>query len=288
MAAQTRPPDCWIVVDDGSVDGTLQKLRTLERDISFLQVLARARPVGEQPVKDRLATGSCMQAFNWALAQAPAGPFAYIGKLDGDIELPPDYFERLVGRLERDPGLGIAGGSLLERRGSEWKLITVPSHNVPGSVKLYRRECLADIGPLSGSLGWDTTDEAYARMRGYRTRSFRDIVVRHHRAGATRDGVLRGRARYGACAYINHFSIPWVTLRSLKVAIQRPIVLSGLAFLFGYCRAAVRSTPRVPDDEFRAFVRHELHERIRGSVRSRLAHPPARIRADGVVPGELG
>jgi glycosyltransferase involved in cell wall biosynthesis len=41
MAAQTRPPDLWIVVDDGSSDSTPQILEAAQRRIPWLRVVRR-------------------------------------------------------------------------------------------------------------------------------------------------------------------------------------------------------------------------------------------------------
>jgi hypothetical protein len=43
-------------------------------------------------------------------------------------------------------------------------------------------------------------------------------------------------------------------------------VVSGLAFFYGYARAAALRTERVPDPAFRRFVRRELRQRVRGAV----------------------
>jgi hypothetical protein len=99
-------------------------------------------------------------------------------------------------------------------------------------------------------------------MRGYETRSFRDLVSVHHRPIGSADGTLRGRARHGECAYIAHYSALWVVLRSLKIARSRPLGASGIAFLYGYAQAAARRTERVPDVEFRRFTRRELRRRL--------------------------
>jgi hypothetical protein len=60
-----------------------------------------------------------------------------------------------------------------------------------------------------------------------------------------------------------------VTLRSLKIATWRPYGLSGLAFLYGYLRAAVRREGRVEDEQYRRFVAQELRDRVRGAVARR-------------------
>jgi hypothetical protein len=138
----------------------------------------------------------------------------------------------------------------------------VPAYHVRGAVKLYSHECFAAIGGIEERLGWDTIDETYARMRGYTTRSLPELTARHHRPVATRGGALRGRARHGQCAYILRYGFAWALARSFKVATQKPYGFSGLAFLYGYLRSAVRSEQKIDDDGFKRFVRRELRGRV--------------------------
>lgn len=266
MAAQTRPPDLWLVVDDHSGDGTWERAERLAGEIPFIEVLRAP----EQPLpdpRDRLASAAAPRTFNFGLDSVDSGAFTHIAKLDGDMELPPQYFERILGEFAADPELGMAGGLRNELVHGKWRLERIPTeHHVNGALKCYSRECFEAIGGIEERLGWDTIDETVARMRGFRTRSFEDLVAVHHRPWASADGTLRGRARYGAAAYIVHFPTWWVALRSLKVAAARPEVLSGLAFLYGYVRAALRRTPRVEDGEFRRAVHREIRGRVAGRL----------------------
>jgi len=295
VAAQTRRPELWVVVDDASTDTTPEILERLSRQLDFLKVVnAPKRQLNGQP-KDRLAVALEAKAFNVGLDSVDWRSFTHIAKLDGDTELPPYYFERLLAEFERDPRLGLAGGLYADpcpnTDGKErWAIVGIPSdHHVPGTLKCYSRACFEAIGGLHERLAWDTIDETYARMRGYRTRAFANLIAHHHRPFASADGILRGRARHGECAYIVHFTLPWVTLRSFKVALVRPRVLSGFAFLYGYLRSAARRVPRVEDREFRRFVRRELRSRMRGSLTTRLRKEPAdaRVHYDGRTPQEL-
>ena len=261
VAAQTRTPDLWLIVDDGSTDATPQLLARLAREVPFLEVM-QAPERGGRASEDGLALAAEAVAFNAALASADPDGFTHIGKLDADVELPPKYFERLLDRFAAEPELGIAGGTLLERERGEWRAVKVPADHVRGALKLYSRECLEAIGGVQERLGWDTIDETYARMRGFQTRSLPDVEARHHRPVATRGGTLRGRARHGECAYILRYGFWWVALRSLKVATLRPRVLSGIAFLYGYLRAAFRRQGRVEDERYRRFVARELRGRV--------------------------
>jgi GT2 family glycosyltransferase len=205
-------------------------------------------------------------AFNLGLNSTAWQSFTHIAKLDGDTELPPHYFERLLEEFKRDPELGLAGGLYADPnpRGDGWKVVDIPSkYHVPGTLKCYSLPCFQAIGGMQERLGWDTIDETYARMHGYRTRAFPDLVALHHRPRASADGTLRGRARHGECAYIAHFTPLWITLRTFKMALVPPRGLSGVAFLYGYVRSAFRRTPRVDDPAFRKFVRRELRQRAR-------------------------
>jgi biofilm PGA synthesis N-glycosyltransferase PgaC len=112
VARQTRPPDRWIVVDDNSEDDTPLLLEKLSSEIPFMRVLAT--PVNyTRGTDDRHAVAAAPRAFNWALRGADVPSYTHLGKLDGDIELPPDYFERLLERFREHPTLGVAGGTLI-------------------------------------------------------------------------------------------------------------------------------------------------------------------------------
>jgi biofilm PGA synthesis N-glycosyltransferase PgaC len=272
VAGQSRPPDCWVVIDDQSDDDTPARLRRLQREVPFMRVLERVKPPSTDG--DRLGAALEAKAFNWALRQVGWREFDLIGKLDGDIELPPDYFERLLREFAAAPALGLCGATLVEPTpAGRWERVRIPRHHVHGAVKLFRRECFEAVGGIRERLGWDTIDETCARMRGWETRTLRDLVARHHRPSATAQGVLRGRARHGECAWILHYPAAWVALRSLKLATQRPRGISGAAFLYGYARAGLNGVERVEDPGFREFTRRELRGRMLGRKYDRSSKP---------------
>lgn len=270
MALQSRPPDAWILIDDGSADATLAKAREATSDLPFAEVVGGATDGTADPDR-RLAVAAEAIAFNRALARVATEEFTLVGKLDADIELPPDWFERLEQAVAGEGRLGIVGGALEEPARGGWRRIRSPGYHVHGAVKLYRRECFEQIGGIRPVLGWDTIDETYARMHGWSTRTLDDLVARHHRPCGEAGSVLRGRARYGRCAYVVRYGAAWVVLRSFKVALSRPAGVSGAAFLWGYASAAVSRAPRVEDPAFARFVRAELSGRARAWLRRRPA-----------------
>lgn len=267
MAAQTRPPDAWVVVDDGSTDGTPDLLKKLEQEIDFMTVVVSSPELTEAvETKDRLAMAAAPRTFNRGLHSVDWRSFTHVSKLDGDTELPPEYFQTLMARFAADPTLGLAGGVRKELAGDDdWRLERPPTeYHVPGALKLYSLECFDAIGGMHERLGWDSIDEIYARLRGYRTRAYTDLVAVHHRPWGSADGSLRGRARHGRCAYIVRYPLPWVVARAPKSSASqavRPVWLSALFYVGGYIAAAVRRVPRVDDPQYRVFMRQEIAAR---------------------------
>jgi glycosyltransferase involved in cell wall biosynthesis len=270
VVSQTRPPDHWVIVDDGSTDGTFEALRRRAGDADWITLLRR-EPV-EQRIPDRLAVAAVPRSLNWALAGTDWRGYTHIGKLDADVQLSPRFLEQLLLDFEEDPSLGITGGLLSERHAGAWRDVTQPPTHAPPPARLYSRQCFADSGGFRERLGWDTIDEVYARMRGYSTRVNVDVLVRHLRTQGVADGRLRGRARHGRCAWISHYPASFVLLRSLKVAVRfTPWGVAGLAFLSGYFGAALRRVPRVEAPEFRRYVHRELRARLAAPLRTATA-----------------
>ena len=266
VAAQALPPCRWVVVDDHSDDGTLEIVRGLEAEVPFLSVMQAPR-LSAGALPDRLSRALEVRAFNAGLATVDWREYTHVMKLDGDIELPPSYFQTLMARFDADTQLGLAGGVLEEPTATGMHRISIPKTHVHGALKCYTVECFERIGGMQERLGWDTIDETFARMYGFGTRSYDDLVSVHHRPLASADGQLRGHARHGECAYIAHYPTAWVALRAFKVGTRKPRVLSGLAFFYGFARAAWRRTEQVPEREYRRFTRRELRRRTLAAVR---------------------
>jgi poly-beta-1,6-N-acetyl-D-glucosamine synthase len=279
LAAQTRPPERWLVVDDGSEDETPQILRRLQSEIPFMQVVSTP-PGFTAAAADRLAVAAAPRAFNYGLGtQDPVelSLLTHVGKLDGDIELRPEYFRALLTELDLNPRIGIAGGVILEDHGRGWQPQLGAPGTVRGALKLYTRECLAAIGGIREQLGWDGVDQVLAHMNGFETRSFETAQALHHRHTGSADGRLRGHVRWGEAHWILHHGLPWTLVRAGKVAGKEPRGLSALAYLYGYARAAARRVPQVEVEGYREFVRAEQRRRIGEVVRRPL--PPRRGRA---------
>jgi glycosyltransferase involved in cell wall biosynthesis len=99
IAAQTRPPDRLLLVDDGSRDGSAALAETFARRHDFASVLRRPVRPAET---DRLATAAELRAFNWAVGTLDE-PWELVAKLDADLSLPPKTLASVEARFRDDP-----------------------------------------------------------------------------------------------------------------------------------------------------------------------------------------
>ena len=266
LAAQTRPPDLLLLVDDGSRDGSLELAAQFAARHDFARVLRRPPRTAEA---DRLSTAAELRSFAWALGTVDE-TWDLVAKLDADLRLRPDTLASIEARFLEDPGLGIAGQRLLsvDSAGRDVSHSTRPEH-VEGAVKFYRRDCFEQIAPIPPILGWDTIDEVRARMRGWRTAggSAEEDPVVHLRPMGARDGAVRAYRRWGACAYAYGEHPLYALGMGLRQRPERPRVVGGLSYVAGWVMAALRRAPRA-EPELRAYVRrtqlHRLRRRVTG------------------------
>jgi poly-beta-1,6-N-acetyl-D-glucosamine synthase len=272
LERQTRRPDRLVLVDDGSTDGSPAIAAAFAARHAWATVLTRPP---KPPAADRLALAPELAAFAWARERL-SEPADAIGKFDGDLELAPATLATLERALADEPRLGVVG-AYLSIRTPDGRLVReeCPPGHVRGATKLYRAACLEQIWPLPRLLGWDTIDEAHARLHGWRTGSLAvpggDPL--HLRPTGAFDGRLRAFRRWGACAWGYGAHPLWVALGALRRLGKPPYVLSGLAYALGWGLAAVRRAPRAAP-EIRRQVRREQLTELRARLGGRQPASP--------------
>jgi len=177
-------------------------------------------------------------------------------KLDADVSMEPDYFERLLEAFADDVKLGMASGAELVEENGVWvKRHQARETVVWGPVRAYRTDCLPDVLPLEERMGWDAIDEFKANVRGWRTCTLHDIEYRHHRREGERDGArVRFWTTEGSAAYFMGYRPSYLFFRSLFRASQEP---AALAMLAGYAAAAIKREDRLSDPEAVEYLRSQ-------------------------------
>jgi poly-beta-1,6-N-acetyl-D-glucosamine synthase len=259
--AQTVRPALLVLVDDGSTDRSPELAEAFAASRPWARLLRRpARPAS----RDRLSRAPELAAFVWAREQVDDG-FDVVVKLDADLRLGPRHFETALGALAREPRLGISGCYLTtESTDGDPALERHEPEHVRGASRFYRAECLREISPIPQILGWDGADEVRARARGWQTRSLElpGEPTLHLRPTGSHDGRLRAYVRWGTCAYaVGAYPAAAIGGGLLRLR-NRPYVLGGLAYVFGWATGGLRKVPRAPTD-VRAATRAEHVARLR-------------------------
>lgn len=268
MAAQTVLPVLWVIVDDGSKDGTARVAREAAAKHPWIRVVQR-------PDRGRRALGSgVIEAFYEGLASATGVSCDYVAKVDADITFGPAYLETMLRKFEADARLGIASGKVYRpESGGAVEEFMIDDH-VTGAWKLYRAACFRSIGGLVPAVMWDGIDFHRARQTGWRTRSFHDSHARilHHRLmGSSDRNVHVGRVRWGRGQWYMG-SHPLYILGSAVLRMrEKPRVTGGLLILWGYVSGWMKGLPRFDDAAFRREMRAwqlaRLGRVFRGEVR---------------------
>lgn len=249
LAAQTVRPRLWVVVDNGSEDGTLELVHALAAEHDWVRVLS----IPGAPAAERGAP--IVRALHAAIESLAAAPPEIAVNVDADISIEPDYFERLLAKFDGDPSLGIASGSAYELEQGFWRQRHVTGTTVWGASRAYRWECLQQILPFEERVAWDGIDEFKANAHGWRTHAFEELPFRHHRREGERDGTAwQARRNQGHAAHYVGYRPWYLVLRALWNARREP---AALGMIWGYAAAALRREPRSPDKAARAYLREQ-------------------------------
>jgi hypothetical protein len=188
-----------------------------------------------------------------------------MAKLDGDLSFEPDYFEKCFAHFCNDPRLGIGGGSLYHvNENGEKELEKCPSFHVRGGTKIYRRACWEVLGGLWVGLGSDTLDEVKASMFGWKTMSFSDVHLVHHRYTGSAYGRWGGIIKNGRSDYVCGYHPLFFLSKCIVRLVQWPYIVGSVALLYGFLTGYLKRVPRVNDQQLIRYLRRQQLARLCG------------------------
>jgi biofilm PGA synthesis N-glycosyltransferase PgaC len=282
VVAQTVRPVKWVIVSDGSTDGTDEIVSRYAADHPWIELV-------RMPERAERHFAGKVHAFNAGYARFRDLEYDIIGSLDSDISFGEDYFSFLLQKLAGNPTLGLVGTPFVEASNQTYDYRFVSIEHVSGACQVFRRRCFEDIGgytPVKGG-GVDHIMVITARMKGWQTRTFTERTCLHHREiGTAQHNAVMARFRNGVKDYAFGNHPIWEVSRVVYQFTKRPFVLGGLALMSGYLLAAIKRIERPVSRELVAFSRREQIERLKRFLRgNRYTAPAAMVDRDSVQPG---
>jgi len=259
MVLQTRLPERWVIVDDGSTDQTAEIVECYAARYPWIELVRRPQR------QDRNFAGKA-HAFNAGLERVQSLKFDVIGNLDADISFDTDYFEFLLGKFADHPRLGVTGTTMREASHDALKDTYYHFKDVFGACQLFRRKCFEEVGgytPIKwGGLDWIAVRTA--RLKGWETRSFSDKIFFHHRPmGETESNVWKARFDYGRKDYFLGNHPLWQVFRVSYQMSKSPYVVGGLTLAAGYVYSFLTRIERPITPELMKLHRREQIERLK-------------------------
>ncbi|HEV2397908.1 MAG TPA: glycosyltransferase family A protein [Candidatus Sulfotelmatobacter sp.] len=258
VTTQTILPTEWIIVDDGSTDHTVEIVEEYAEKCEWIRLVRR-------PNRGMRKSGAgVIEAFYDGYQMLRRGDWDFIVKLDGDLTFSSDYFEKCFEHFASDVRLGIGGGEIYHEIAGEQKVEGNPKFHVRGATKIYKRACWEAIGGLMKAPGWDTIDEVKANMLGWKSFSFPQLQVLHHRVTGSADGLLRDRIKHGLACYISGYHPLFLAASCVSRLLKKPYVTGSVAICYGYLKGYWTRTPRVNDKQLIKYLRHQQLRRLWG------------------------
>src|SRR5438552_12140178 len=273
VIAQTVRPLKWVIVSDGSTDGTDEIVTKYAVEHDWIELV-------RMPERRERHFAGKAGAFNAGHSRVAGLNFRVIGSLDADVTFDAGYFDFLLRNFIENPRLGVAGTPFREGTLQYDYRFTSIEH-VSGQIQLFRRECFEDVGGYIPRKigGIDLVAVISARMKGWQTRSFLEKSYVHHRPmnTATQNKFivpLKG----GRTDFVLGSHPVWEIFRCFYQMTRRPVFLAGGLRLAGFLWALVCRVEKQVPAELVRFRRAEQMHRLH-SFFNNLAHAAFR-RAD--------
>ncbi|GMQ27758.1 glycosyltransferase family 2 protein [Algoriphagus confluentis] len=255
IISQTILLDKVICVDDNSTDNSAEIVKEFSKRFSFIQYLFHKS--GDYKVQGK----KVINAFNFGLNTIDLNEFDTITKMDADLELPVDYFEKIFTAFQMDNKIGVAGGRILEFKDGVWSSTVQADYHIRGALKTYRVSCFKEIGGLQPVLGWDGLDEMNAMYLGWKTRII-DSDVKHFRPASSDYNKFDMAFKIGYANYANGSNISLTLIRFLTKSFRFKSFSYGFYFLKGYFTSYYSKSPKNVDNGLAKFINNFHLKRI--------------------------
>ena len=258
VISQTILPKKWVIVSDGSTDGTDAIVNQYAAKFDFIELL---RVEGDASRN----FGSKVNAIKAAYGQLKDTEYDFIGNLDADVSFQHDYYEKILIRFQHNSKLGVAGGVIVDLHNRKVAKRIDSRNHVAGAIQCFCRECYEAIGgyvPVNIGIE-DTIAEVMARMIGWEVESFPEIKVIHHRRTGTEGrNIFSVRFINGQEDYFLGYHPLFEIAKCFYRIIEKPYVVGSLFWMCGYFWSSFRRDKQAVSADFVEFLRKEQMHKL--------------------------
>lgn len=256
IEAQSLKPHQWVIVNDGSRDGSEEYIQRISGQIPYIKGIHRKGDEKEYDIGSNYAQ-VLHEGYQYILNSSDPNPDYYM-ILDGDMSLTSQYIETIVDYLENARSMVIASGGIYIDKDDRLELEHRLKNQPAGGATLYDGEFYRDIGgpPLTPCV--DSVTKSKARLRGYKCRYLTDIDVKAIQSRPTgqkgdllRNQFQRGRDRYK----LNDHPVTIAAKTAERLMIYP--YYHAFAFCAGYYHSLITGVPQIEDPELRAYYWQE-------------------------------
>ena len=259
LIAQTLLPKKIVIVNDNSTDKTAEIVLAFAKKNPFITLVNKTSEAIHLP------GSKVIQAFHKGF-ETLDNEYDIIVKLDADLIMPNNYFERIASIFEKDSTIGMAGGFAYIEKNGDWILenLTDKDH-IRGAFKAYRKKCFKQIGNLKPAMGWDTVDELLCKFYGWKVVTDTSLQVKHLKpTGANYNKTAR--YKQGEAFYTLGYGFLITAIASAKLAMMKKKPLLFLDYIQGFMKAKSAKTPLLVTSEQAQFIRNYRLKKMKEKI----------------------
>jgi glycosyltransferase involved in cell wall biosynthesis len=259
LIEQTILPAKIIVVNDNSTDTTAEIVEAFAKNNPTITLANKTSEAIHLP------GSKVIQAFEKGL-ECIDNNYDIIVKLDADLILPPNYFEKIIHYFKFDNTIGMAGGFAYIEKEGNWVLenLTDKDH-IRGAFKAYRKACFKQIGGLKPAMGWDTVDELLCKFYNWKVVTDQTLKVKHLKPTGVNYNKT-ARYKQGEAFYTLGYGFIITAIASLKLALRKGKPLLFIDYIKGFWKAKQDKKPLLVTDAQAKFIRKYRWKKMKAKL----------------------
>lgn len=259
---QTVKPKIWLIINDGSTDGSTEFLNDISSQVPFIKVIDY-----ENSSRDMLIHYSELIKFGID-SISKMQKFDFLGILDADIIVPNDYYCKVILFFNRNKQAGIISGPILISSKGKYfsegvnfgKNNFLVQNKPRGGNRVWRQSCLSETG-FQISIGSNGISLALAEINGWSLHNLANLICFQTRETASFGGKWKSYKVVAARAYYLHRPLVQVFFRFLYYTLQWP-PHNSLSYMFTYFKHLVAEKERLKNDILVSYFKNDNFKKM--------------------------